>query len=211
MAAINQKEYLKKYLGIGKSEKKKKKKPKIYGDRLKIVDDNIDVSLSQEIQEDIDAGNEDAPLIVSVIDDTKGTMWQPIGSTASTGTGNSQLIVDTFKLNKSANETSLAKSVKHKADLDVRKKCPSPDVSPPRRRDMTPPLRVKQERISPDTSPPRNRIVMTYLLLGKEMSDIVICRFLQRGTLKRIKMFHLQGGSTIELVMLIAHLLAKLQ
>ncbi|VEN50010.1 unnamed protein product [Callosobruchus maculatus] len=135
---------------------------------LKIVDDNIDVSLTQEIQEDIDAGNEDAPLIVAVIDDrppslrvddTKNALWKPIGSATSSGTENTHLKLDSFKLNKkTTNETSLLKGVKYKNDAEMkRKRQPTPDASPPRKANTFPHVRVKQERISPECSPPRNK------------------------------------------------------
>ncbi|XP_060535186.1 BUD13 homolog [Cylas formicarius] len=91
---INQKEYLKKYLGKRREpgeKKRKKKKPKVILSGLKIVDDNVDIKLDEEIKIDLQANNEEAPQIVAVIDDrppslridekTRNKLWKPIGET----------------------------------------------------------------------------------------------------------------------------------
>ncbi|KAG5892925.1 hypothetical protein JTB14_006239 [Gonioctena quinquepunctata] len=115
MSVINQKEYLKKYLGLGKSngtKKKKKKSDKTLEKRLKIIDDDIEHSLSQEIKEDLEAANEDAPQIVSIIDDrppslrvdeeTKNKLWKPIGEDTSV-VGRNTGFSTTLVFNKSKN------------------------------------------------------------------------------------------------------------
>lgn len=127
MTSITQKEYLKKYLGIGKNpkEKKKKKRDKTVGNRLKIVDEDLDVAISHEIQDDLSAANEDAPQIVAVIDDrppslrideeTKSNLWKPIGEISNL-TGNKIIMKmdNSFKLS-SMNKTSLSKNDSHQS------------------------------------------------------------------------------------------------
>ncbi|KAJ8966690.1 hypothetical protein NQ317_014019 [Molorchus minor] len=111
MTTINQKEYLKKYLGINKAPGEKKKKKKIRGDRLKIIDDDANGIMSQEIKEDLAADNEDTPQIVAVIDDrppsmrideqTKNNLWQPIGENYSSPNETKTLkLLSGFKINK---------------------------------------------------------------------------------------------------------------
>lgn len=83
--------------------------------RLKIIDDNIDVLISQEIEQDIAAENEDAPQIVAVIDErplplqidekTNTCLWIPIGQASTTETE-----IQSFKLNKQLKNTDVQKS-----------------------------------------------------------------------------------------------------
>ncbi|KAK4873221.1 hypothetical protein RN001_015250 [Aquatica leii] len=97
MEVINQKEYLKKYLS-GKKDKKKKKRKKNEGvERVKIIDDDIDLSKinSADAAEDLYNTNEDAPQIVGVIDDRpmhmriddyrQSDLWRPLGASTSEG------------------------------------------------------------------------------------------------------------------------------
>ncbi|XP_066250038.1 BUD13 homolog [Euwallacea similis] len=91
MSIIDQKEYLKKYLGIngGDKKKKKKKSKKTASNRLTIVDHDTDVILTEQIKADLEGDNEDAPQIVSVIDErppslridevSKDKLWTPVG------------------------------------------------------------------------------------------------------------------------------------
>ncbi|XP_050506641.1 BUD13 homolog [Diabrotica virgifera virgifera] len=117
MSTINQKEYLKKYLKIGAKtgeKKKKKKSEKTAGTRMKIIDDDVDTLLSQEIQDDIDAANEDAPQIVAVIDErphslivdekTNNTLWKPIGQ-ASNNSEFQNFKIGSIKLNKNRDDS----------------------------------------------------------------------------------------------------------
>ncbi|CAG9821844.1 unnamed protein product [Phaedon cochleariae] len=121
MTTINQKEYLKKYLGIGKGsgvKKKKIKSEKVIGKSLKIIDDDIDAALSKEIQDDLANSNEDAPQIVSVIDDrppslridekTKDNLWKPIGQGIDSDKHVEDVRFTNFKISK---ETSF---IEHK-------------------------------------------------------------------------------------------------
>ncbi|KAJ8956981.1 hypothetical protein NQ318_012145 [Aromia moschata] len=173
MTTINQKEYLKKYLGIGKAPGQKKKKKKALGDRLKIIDDDMDVSMSQEIQQDIAADNEDAPQIVAVIDErppslrvdeqTQSNLWKPIGVNDSTNEEITLKLGSGFKLNKqglhstnsphNSPQNVKSRSVSDSSHLQVVKTeiIRDDDISPPRVRrddDYSPPrrnIKVKEE------------------------------------------------------------------
>ncbi|KAF7266519.1 uncharacterized protein LOC143204138 [Rhynchophorus ferrugineus] len=164
MTTIDQKEYLKKYLGIGKGEKKKKKKHKIKikSTGLKIVDDDIDVRLDEAIQEDLNGDNEDAPQIVSVIDDrppslridekTNTKLWIPLGEIDEPPSE-----VSTVKFE---GNIKLSKGVSSRKDLDSNKKVKierrvSHDHSPPRQR-------------SNSESPPRNKKNTTNIVIKEE-------------------------------------------
>ncbi|GLV45576.1 uncharacterized protein CBL_02596 [Carabus blaptoides fortunei] len=94
MSVINQKEYLKKYLSLGSEKdksKKRKKRSKIIKDRLKIIDDDIDLPCNineNELNEFLTA--EDAPQVCGMIDDRplalrlddyrKSDKWKLVGS-----------------------------------------------------------------------------------------------------------------------------------
>ncbi|GJQ84224.1 hypothetical protein Trydic_g2892 [Trypoxylus dichotomus] len=93
MTAVNQKEYLKKYLSIGSEPGKKRKRKKRStntSDRVKIIDDDVDVVVfNQAVEEDMYAQNEDTPQIVGVIDERplelrigdyrNSDLWKPVG------------------------------------------------------------------------------------------------------------------------------------
>ncbi|XP_018566533.1 BUD13 homolog [Anoplophora glabripennis] len=124
MTTINQKEYLKKYLAIGKApgeKKKKKKKEKIEANRLKIIDDDVDVLMSKEIEDDISTANEYAPQIVAVIDErphslqvdekTNSNLWQPIGGPSRLDSDIHTVKLNSFKLGKQVKHTDIKKSV----------------------------------------------------------------------------------------------------
>ncbi|KAK0093674.1 hypothetical protein PV326_012945 [Microctonus aethiopoides] len=70
---VNQKEYLKKYLGGGdKTEKKKKKLLKLGRKKVKIIDDDIDLNNLRPMEDgefDIFNSTEDAPQIAGIIDE----------------------------------------------------------------------------------------------------------------------------------------------
>ncbi|KAJ8950139.1 hypothetical protein NQ314_007992 [Rhamnusium bicolor] len=180
MTTINQKEYLKKYLGIGRApgEKKKngRKKKSLEISKLKIIDDDAEVLISQEIQDDISAANEDAPQIVAVIDErppslrideqTKNNLWAPIGETSVNTDYQSLKLSHSFKLNKQTKSTSgipinLNNSNRLKLDIysvnnyskvkvenefDSSVRNRTEDHSPPRKRER-----------NDDHSPPRRR------------------------------------------------------
>ncbi|KAI4473594.1 hypothetical protein M0802_016024, partial [Mischocyttarus mexicanus] len=71
--SMSQKEYLKKYLSSGHGEeKKKKKKVKVGQKKVKIIDDDIDLSKLRPIEDgefDIFINREDAPQIAGIIDE----------------------------------------------------------------------------------------------------------------------------------------------
>ncbi|CAG9769879.1 unnamed protein product [Ceutorhynchus assimilis] len=187
MSVINQKEYLRKYLGLGKKsgdKKKKKKTKKIAGNGLKIVDDDIDVNLNEEIKVDLTADNEDAPQIVSIIDDrppslridekTKDHLWQPIGASDVSSSSITNLKFEgSFKLSKDVDGAkSLLKKKPSKNEgyspaRKIKMESSCDNNSPPRRTnkessqpikqnyDSSPPVR-KIKREPPDNSPPRS-------------------------------------------------------
>ncbi|XP_050300788.1 BUD13 homolog [Anthonomus grandis grandis] len=185
MSVINQKEYLKKYLGIGKGsgEKKKKKKSKQtpgQGKGLKIVDDDIDVNLNEEIKVDLAGDNEDAPQIVSVIDErppslridekTQSKLWLPLGASEEASVDKNITLGGSFKI--TANTTNkVLKQESHKSKSSIMqtkdhspkshvkiKKEPIDSYSSERKRessdDNSPPRR-RQDKLAEDMSPPR--------------------------------------------------------
>nr|XP_023029687.1 BUD13 homolog [Leptinotarsa decemlineata] len=176
MAVVNQKEYLKKYLGIGKShgiKKKKKKSEKTLGKRLKIIDDDLDVSLSEEIKGDLAGDQEDAPQIVSIIDDrppslriderTKSKNWKPIGAADSDEEEQNA----TFSQSKPHNlDMDIASRGRKDSDqsLITKRHFSRQDISPPRlkheivpKRELSPTDISPQRRTDQDHSPERRR------------------------------------------------------
>lgn len=151
------------------------------------MDDDVDVLLNEQIKEDLNAAeDEDAPQIVSVIDErppslridevSKNKLWLPIGETidisaASVGVkfeGNIKLEGNKSQSNKLA--TKHLKKEKKQSECDGGgillpneiKKEKDEDISPPRNRtnhlsDSSPPRRIKREK-SEDISPPRKSI-----------------------------------------------------
>lgn len=149
------------------------------------MDDDVDVLLNEQIKEDLNAAeDEDAPQIVSVIDErppslridevSKNKLWLPIGETvdisaASVGVkfeGNIKLEGNKSQSNKLATK-HLKKEKKHSesdgGDIlhpSEIKKEKDEDISPPRKRtnhlsdSPSPPRRIKKEQ-SEDISPPR--------------------------------------------------------
>lgn len=181
MAAIKQKEYLKKYLSIGKdkSDRKKKKKSKSNNvARLTIIDDNAD-TFENAVKEDL-LEDEDAPQIVAVIDDrppslqidekSKSNLWIPIGSNNDDSTELYMKSEHTEDLSPPRSKIKF-KTKKTEATISSSSKnnCPDKeikiekDISPPRNRnEFTPPrtvdaVQVKVETVDSDVSPPRQR------------------------------------------------------
>ncbi|XP_057662628.1 BUD13 homolog [Diorhabda carinulata] len=163
MSVINQKDYLKKYLKIGKQTKEKKKKKqsnKLLGKGLKIIDDDVYTNLSQEIQDDIDAANEDAPQIVAVIDDrppsmrvdekTKNNLWQPIGESNITSNESKNFKIGKINLHKNDEPKKSSKSKLHNnLPLIENKSKNLDDYSSKNRNEQT-------SRRKYNTSPPRD-------------------------------------------------------
>ncbi|XP_023029687.2 uncharacterized protein [Leptinotarsa decemlineata] len=179
MAVVNQKEYLKKYLGIGKShgiKKKKKKSEKTLGKRLKIIDDDLDVSLSEEIKGDLAGDQEDAPQIVSIIDDrppslriderTKSKNWKPIGAAES---------------DEEEQNATFSQSKPHNLDMDIasrdrkdsdqssitKRHFSRQDISPPRLKHEI----VPKKELSPADISPRRRTDQNHSLERRRNSD----------------------------------------
>lgn len=145
MDVINQKEYLKKYLSGKKDKKKKKRRKDVVSDRVRIIDDDVDLSkIATEDNEDLYGPNEDAPQIVGVIDDRpmhmriddyrKSNMWRPLGAaddpdeagTENLVTKSDREIVMTFFKNESL-------GVKRNKVKRSSKSHRSKDNSPPRK------------------------------------------------------------------------------
>ncbi|XP_066156844.1 BUD13 homolog [Euwallacea fornicatus] len=203
MSIIDQKEYLKKYLGFGGDGKKKKKKKskKTAPNRLMIIDHDTDAILTEQIKADLEGDNEDAPQIVSVIDErppslridevSKDKLWTPVGFPNPINEKSENVLKFEIE-NKPKLETKVKKSKSsskrsESTDIDINvniKKEKSEDISPPRRgknsEDISPPRRGKNsEDISPprrgknseDISPPRR---------GKNSEDVVPLRKIKR-------------------------------
>ncbi|XP_031356532.1 BUD13 homolog [Photinus pyralis] len=136
MEVMNQKEYLKKYLSGNKDKKKKKRRKDFVSDRVKIIDDDVDLSkILTADNDDLYGPNEDAPQIVGVIDDrpmhmriddyTKSNMWRPLGAAEDPEedgklenlvTKSDREIVLTFFKNESKGLKRPAKAKKAKAE-----------------------------------------------------------------------------------------------
>ncbi|RZC43135.1 BUD13 -like protein [Asbolus verrucosus] len=179
MDTINQKEYLKKYLGIGKvpGEKKKKKKIKGVANRVKIIDDDVEDFTNNIVDEDPLLANEDAPQIVAIIDErppslrvdekTKNPLWQPIGSTDTISLTKQKQMITGFKIAPpKSNDKSFARPADRSPprrrkivhDNSPSRKSKSNDYSPPRKKtefDNSP--RISK---SDDNSPPREKSVI---------------------------------------------------
>ncbi|XP_051903325.1 BUD13 homolog [Hippocampus zosterae] len=156
-AELSKAEYLKRYLSNDDDAKKskgklKKKRRKVPGKGLKIVDDDVDwrqmVAEENEVEEDDD----EAPVIAEVIDERpddvrmleifrSSSRWKVIGEDE-----NKEDTIQSGDLP----ERSLGGKSRHD----------SPDTSPPRRArhdspDMSPPRKNRHD--SPDMSPPRKK------------------------------------------------------
>ncbi|XP_077447753.1 BUD13 homolog [Stigmatopora argus] len=154
---LSKAEYLKRYLSNDDDAKKSKGKPKkkrckVAGRGLKIVDDDVDWRQTVAEGNEADEEDDEAPVIAEVIDERpddvrmleifrSSSRWKVIGEDEN--------IEEDVQ-----SETQIEKSSRRKARHD------SPDASPPRRArhdspDMSPPRRKHHD--SPDISPPRRK------------------------------------------------------
>ncbi|KAJ0062038.1 hypothetical protein NL108_015261 [Boleophthalmus pectinirostris] len=157
---LSKAEYLKRYLS-GEDTKKskgkvKKKRPKVQGKGLKIVDDDIDwrqIAKEAKEKEEEEEEDEEAPVIAEVIDERpeeikrlevfrSSNRWKIIGADENEGDEDG---------NENKTETSESAAL-------GRIRHDSPDISPPRRvrhdsPDISPPRRNRHD--SPYASPPR--------------------------------------------------------
>ncbi|XP_034245236.1 BUD13 homolog [Thrips palmi] len=170
---LSQKDYLKKYLSGGaEGKKKKKKKPKsgeaVLRPKVKVIDDDVDLSKLQALDDaalDLYELTEDAPQVVGIVDERPAEVkaleqykqvqrWKVLSN--SDGDGVSVSAVGGPKQASSDEEEEF--SVRPQAD-DQRKSKSSKDSSPPRRKryesDESPPRRGK--RNDSDDSPPRKK------------------------------------------------------
>lgn len=171
----SQKDYLKKYLSKSTDGKKKKKK-KLKGPdpsraTVKVIDDDVDLSKLEQLDEsalDLYELNEDAPQIVGLVDERPAEVkaldqykqtqrWKVIGDTDGdvrvSSSGGSKPTDDVpseeeeYDIRPKGSEPKSSKSRNHE------------DSSPPRRRknddDVSPPRKKRQD--DSDTSPPRKR------------------------------------------------------
>uniref|UniRef100_H3CX92 BUD13 homolog n=1 Tax=Tetraodon nigroviridis TaxID=99883 RepID=H3CX92_TETNG len=165
---LSKAEYLKRYLSAENDVKKtkgkiKKKRRKITGKGLKIVDDDIDWKQMVKEEEEVEDDDEEAPVIAEVIDERPeevkqmevfrtGNRWKVIGADETE---------DTVEENENEPESQKPDplSKKSRKNSPVRKtRHDSPDISPPRKirhdsPDVSPPRKARHD--SPDLSPPR--------------------------------------------------------
>lgn len=181
---LSQKDYLKKYLSGGtEGKKKKKKKPKgseaVLRPKVKVIDDDVDLSKLQALDEsalDLYELNEDAPQVVGIVDERPAELqaleqykqtqrWKVLSN--SDGDGISVAAVGGSKQVPSDAEEEL--SIRPQVE-DQRKNKSNKDSSPPRRKryesDESPPRKRTQNYESPprkkksydsDASPPRRK------------------------------------------------------
>ncbi|KAK7926138.1 hypothetical protein WMY93_008448 [Mugilogobius chulae] len=153
---LSKAEYLKRYLS-GEDTKKskgklKKKRPKLQGKGLKIVDDDIDWrQIAKESKEKDEEDDEEAPVIAEVIDERPEEIKQLEVFRAS----NRWKIIGADENEEDVNENKTENSEPSESG---RTRHDSPDISPPRRvrhdsPDSSPPRRSRHD--SPDASPPR--------------------------------------------------------
>ncbi|XP_077596673.1 BUD13 homolog [Stigmatopora nigra] len=157
LGELSKAEYLKRYLSNDDDAKKskgklKKKRCKVTGRGLTIVDDDVDWKQTVAERNEADEEDDEAPVIAEVIDERpddvrmleifrSSSRWKVIGE-------------DENKEEDIQSETPIEKSSRRKDRHD------SPDASPPRRArhdspDMSPPRRKHND--SPDISPPRRK------------------------------------------------------
>ncbi|XP_061557677.1 BUD13 homolog [Phycodurus eques] len=175
-AELSKAEYLKRYLSNDDDAKKskgklKKKRRKVPGKGLKIVDDDIDwrqmVAEENEVEED----DEEAPVIAEVIDERpddvrmleafrSSSRWKVIGEDENE---EEDIQSSQEDIQSSSHKQSSGRKTRHDspdASPPRRARHGSPDISPPRKKrhnspDISPPRRKRHD--SPDMSPPRQR------------------------------------------------------
>ncbi|XP_050091144.1 BUD13 homolog [Anopheles aquasalis] len=179
---INQKEYLKRYLSNDKEKKKKKKKDKksIGKATVRIIDDDVDFSKIETVQDgevDLFALGEEAPQVVGIIDerppelrakeDFSSNKWKVVAS--NDGFDSTLQVRDVSGRStgpKSSNGGQSGRAPQSDSDESPpRKSRRDSDNSPPRRRrndsDESPPRsrhkEVRGRRANSDESPPRNK------------------------------------------------------
>uniref|UniRef100_A0A2M4AN86 BUD13 homolog n=1 Tax=Anopheles triannulatus TaxID=58253 RepID=A0A2M4AN86_9DIPT len=178
---INQKEYLKRYLSNDKDKKKKKKKEKksIGKATVRIIDDDVDFSKIETIQDDevdLFALGEEAPQVVGIIDerppelrakeDFSSNKWKVVAS--HDGFDSTLQVHDVSGRPTGPNSSNGRTGRATQSDSDEsppRKSRRDSDESPPRRvrndSDESPPRArtkdVRRRRGNSDESPPRNR------------------------------------------------------
>ncbi|XP_028277251.1 BUD13 homolog isoform X2 [Parambassis ranga] len=174
---LSKAEYLKRYLSADEDPKKskgkiKKKRRKLPGKGLKIVDDDIDWKQMVQEQAEIEEDEEEAPVIAEVIDDRPDEVkqleafrtsnrWKVIGADddKEEEEGIEDQHTELAASSKSLQDSPELSAKKRKHDSPVRKnRHDSPDISPPRcgrhdSPDISPPRRGRHD--SPDISPPR--------------------------------------------------------
>nr|XP_057943298.1 BUD13 homolog [Doryrhamphus excisus] len=168
-AELSKAEYLKRYLSTdddAKKSKGKKKRRKVAGKGLKIVDDDID--WRQMVMVEDHGGEEDdeeAPVIAEVIDDRpedvrhmevfrSSSRWKVIGDDENKEDDSQPEDLSEQTSNRKTRHDSPDSSPTRRARHD------SPDISPPRRKrhdspDISPPRKKRHD--SPDISPPRKK------------------------------------------------------
>ncbi|XP_076607384.1 BUD13 homolog [Chaetodon auriga] len=174
---LSKAEYLKRYLSADEDTKKskeklKKKRRKVPGKGLKIVDDDVDWKQMVQEEEEIAEDEEEAPVIAEVIDERPeevkqleafrtSNRWKVIGADknedSEEGEGRGHQYPESVASSRSRHDSPELSSKRRGPDSPVRKsRHDSP--SPPRRGrhdspDMSPPRRGRHD--SPDMSPPR--------------------------------------------------------
>ncbi|XP_054611301.1 BUD13 homolog [Dunckerocampus dactyliophorus] len=166
---LSKAEYLKRYLTADDDAKKpkgKKKRRKVTGKGLKIVDDDIDWRQTVTVEDHgAEEDDEEAPVIAEVIDDRpedvrhmeifrSSSRWKVIGDDENKEDDAQSEDLPEQTSNRKTRHDSPDSSPPRRARHD------SPDVSPPRRRrhdspDMSPPRKKRND--SPDISPPRKK------------------------------------------------------
>ncbi|XP_061596855.1 BUD13 homolog isoform X2 [Cololabis saira] len=176
-AELSKAEYLKRYLSAGEDgkkskEKSKKKRRKVTGRGLKIVDDDIDWRHMAKEPTEVEEEEDEAPVVAEFIDDRPeevkqmevfrtGNRWRAIGDEEDEDDEEDDIEEEQTELvaPSGSRHDSPEPSSKGEKDKSVKKtQQDSPDVSPPRRGrhdspDVSPPRRGRHD--SPDVSPPR--------------------------------------------------------
>ncbi|XP_037124788.1 BUD13 homolog isoform X1 [Syngnathus acus] len=169
-AELSKAEYLKRYLSNDDDAKKskgklKKKRHKVPGKGLKIVDDDIDWRQTTEEKNEVEEDDEEAPMIAEVIDERpddvrmmelyrSSSRWRVIGEDEK-----EEEASQSGDLPKQSSDRKTRHDFSD-ASPPRRGRHDSPDISPPRKKrhdspDMSPPKKKRHD--SPDMSPPRKK------------------------------------------------------
>ncbi|XP_019715102.1 BUD13 homolog [Hippocampus comes] len=169
-AELSKAEYLKRYLSNDDDAKKskgklKKKRRKVPGKGLKIVDDDVDWRQTVAEENEVEEDDDEAPVIAEVIDERpddvrmleifrSSSRWKVIGEDENKE--------DTIQSGDLPERSLGGKSRHDSPDASPlrRVRHDSPDMSPPRKNrhdspDMSPPRKKRHD--SPDMSPPRKK------------------------------------------------------